>query len=153
MTYAIQAAEALAGEGIDVEVIDLRTIRPMDLDTVIASVQKTNRLVTVEEGFPQSSVGDHIASQVMQCWHLIGSMPPRRYHLRQGRADALCGQSGKTGAAECRRSGRCGESRILQGVREFRHANQYYHAALSPTMEEGNLAKWLVKEGDSVAPR
>ncbi|MEX0344084.1 MAG: pyruvate dehydrogenase complex E1 component subunit beta [Rhizobiaceae bacterium] len=66
MTYAVQAAEALAGEGIDVEVIDLRTIRPMDLDTVIASVQKTNRLVTVEEGFPQSSVGDHIASQVMQ---------------------------------------------------------------------------------------
>ena len=66
MTYAIQAAEALAGEGIDAEVIDLRTIRPMDLDTVIASVQKTNRLVTVEEGFPQSSVGDHIASQVMQ---------------------------------------------------------------------------------------
>ena len=66
MTYAIQAADALAGEGIDVEVIDLRTIRPMDLDTVIASVRKTNRLVTVEEGFPQSSVGDHIASRVMQ---------------------------------------------------------------------------------------
>lgn len=66
MTYAIKAAEELAGIGIDAEVIDLRTIRPMDLDTVIASVQKTNRLVTVEEGFPQSSVGDHIASQVMQ---------------------------------------------------------------------------------------
>ncbi|MDP2731851.1 MAG: transketolase C-terminal domain-containing protein, partial [Hoeflea sp.] len=66
MTYAVKAADALAGEGIDVEVIDLRTIRPMDLDTVIASVKKTNRLVTVEEGFPQSSVGDHIASQVMQ---------------------------------------------------------------------------------------
>ncbi|MCR4268819.1 pyruvate dehydrogenase complex E1 component subunit beta [Nitratireductor sp. ZSWI3] len=66
MTYAVKAAEELAGEGIDVEVIDLRTIRPMDLDTVIASVKKTNRLVTVEEGFPQSSVGEHIASQVMQ---------------------------------------------------------------------------------------
>ena len=66
MTYAVKAAEELAGEGIDVEVIDLRSIRPMDLDTVIASVKKTNRLVTVEEGFPQSSVGDHIASQVMQ---------------------------------------------------------------------------------------
>jgi pyruvate dehydrogenase E1 component beta subunit len=66
MTYAVKAAEALAGEGIDVEVIDLRTLRPMDLDTVIESVKKTNRLVTVEEGFPQSSVGDHIASQVMQ---------------------------------------------------------------------------------------
>ncbi|UUP19440.1 pyruvate dehydrogenase complex E1 component subunit beta [Nitratireductor thuwali] len=66
MTYAVKAAEELAGEGIDVEIIDLRTIRPMDLDTVIESVKKTNRLVTVEEGFPQSSVGDHIASQVMQ---------------------------------------------------------------------------------------
>ena len=52
--------------GLDVEIIDLRTIRPLDFDTVIASVKKTNRLVVVEEGFPQSSVGDHIASQVMQ---------------------------------------------------------------------------------------
>jgi pyruvate dehydrogenase E1 component beta subunit len=66
MTYAVKAADKLAEEGIDVEIVDLRTIRPMDLDTVIASVKKTNRLVTVEEGFPQSSVGDHIASQVMQ---------------------------------------------------------------------------------------
>lgn len=66
MTYAIKAAEELADMGIDVEIVDLRTIRPMDLDTVITSVKKTNRLVTVEEGFPQSSVGDHIASQVMQ---------------------------------------------------------------------------------------
>jgi pyruvate dehydrogenase E1 component beta subunit len=66
MTYAIKAEEKLREIGIDVEIIDLRTIRPMDLDTVIESVKKTNRLVTVEEGFPQSSVGDHIASQVMQ---------------------------------------------------------------------------------------
>ncbi len=66
MTYSVAAAEQLAGEGIDVEVIDLRSLRPLDLDTVIASVQKTGRLVTVEEGFPQSSVGDHLASQVMQ---------------------------------------------------------------------------------------
>ncbi|HET7412783.1 MAG TPA: pyruvate dehydrogenase complex E1 component subunit beta [Pararhizobium sp.] len=66
MTYAIKAEEKLREMGIDVEIIDLRTIRPMDLDTVIGSVKKTNRLVTVEEGFPQSSVGDHIASQIMQ---------------------------------------------------------------------------------------
>jgi pyruvate dehydrogenase E1 component beta subunit len=66
MTYAVKAADRLAEEGIDVEIVDLRTIRPMDLETVIESVKKTNRLVTVEEGFPQSSVGDHIASQVMQ---------------------------------------------------------------------------------------
>ncbi len=66
MTYATAAADQLAGEGIDCEVIDLRTIRPLDFDTVIASVKKTNRLVTVEEGFPQSSVGDFIAGQVVQ---------------------------------------------------------------------------------------
>ena len=66
MTYAAKAAEALAGEGIECEVIDLRTIRPMDVETVIASVQKTGRCVTVEEGWPQSSVSSEIAAQVME---------------------------------------------------------------------------------------
>jgi pyruvate dehydrogenase E1 component beta subunit len=66
MTYAVKAEAELAKLGIDVEIIDLRTIRPMDLDTVIASVKKTNRLVVVEEGYPQSSVGDFIANQVSQ---------------------------------------------------------------------------------------
>ncbi|MCK5931792.1 MAG: pyruvate dehydrogenase complex E1 component subunit beta, partial [Fulvimarina manganoxydans] len=65
MTYAVKAAEELAGQGIDAEVIDLRTIRPMDMQTVLRSVKKTNRCVTVEEGFPQSSVGAHIASEIM----------------------------------------------------------------------------------------
>ncbi|HLP67971.1 MAG TPA: pyruvate dehydrogenase complex E1 component subunit beta [Rhizobium sp.] len=66
MTYAVKAAEELAKEGIDVELIDLRTIRPMDIPTVIESVKKTGRLVTVEEGYPQSSVGTEIATRVMQ---------------------------------------------------------------------------------------
>jgi pyruvate dehydrogenase E1 component beta subunit len=66
MTYALEAAEKLAADGISAEVIDLRTIRPMDTDAIIASVMKTNRLVTVEEGFPQSSVGNYITSVVMQ---------------------------------------------------------------------------------------
>jgi pyruvate dehydrogenase E1 component beta subunit len=66
MTYALQAAEALAGEGVDCEVVDLRTIRPMDIDTVIASVKKTGRCVTVEEGWPQSGVGAEIVSQLME---------------------------------------------------------------------------------------
>ena len=66
MTYAIQAADKLAEMGIDCEIIDLRTLRPMDLPTVIESVKKTGRLVTVEEGFPQSSVGTEIATRVMQ---------------------------------------------------------------------------------------
>ena len=66
MTYALEAAERLAKDGIRAEVINLRTIRPMDTDTILASVRKTNRLVTVEEGFPQSSVGNYITSVVME---------------------------------------------------------------------------------------
>ncbi|MBZ9937871.1 pyruvate dehydrogenase complex E1 component subunit beta [Mesorhizobium sp. BR1-1-16] len=66
MSYAIKAAEQLAAEGIDAELIDLRTLRPMDIDTVIASVKKTGRCVTVEEGWPQNSVGSEIASQLME---------------------------------------------------------------------------------------
>lgn len=66
MTYATKAVAELESQGIDVELIDLRTIRPMDLPTVIDSVKKTGRLVTVEEGYPQSSVGTEIATRVMQ---------------------------------------------------------------------------------------
>jgi pyruvate dehydrogenase E1 component beta subunit len=61
MTYALEAAEALAEDGIEAEVIDLRSLRPMDTDTVIASVMKTNRCVTVEEGWPVGSIGNHIS--------------------------------------------------------------------------------------------
>jgi pyruvate dehydrogenase E1 component beta subunit len=66
MTYAVKAVAELEKAGIDVELIDLRTIRPMDLPTVIESVKKTGRLVTIEEGFPQSSVGDFIANSVQR---------------------------------------------------------------------------------------
>ena len=66
MTYALEAADKLAEEGISAEVIDLRTIRPMDTGSIIKSVMKTNRLVTVEEGWPQGSVGSYISSVVMQ---------------------------------------------------------------------------------------
>jgi pyruvate dehydrogenase E1 component beta subunit len=66
MQYALGAAEALASEGIDAEVIDLRTIRPMDIETVIASVQKTNRCVAVEEGWPQSGVTAEIGMKIME---------------------------------------------------------------------------------------
>jgi pyruvate dehydrogenase E1 component beta subunit len=66
MTYALQAAEKLAEDGIDAEVINLRTLRPMDTETILASVRKTNRCVTVEEGWPQGSVGGYISSVIMQ---------------------------------------------------------------------------------------
>jgi pyruvate dehydrogenase E1 component beta subunit len=66
MTYALQAAEELEKGGIAAEVIDLRSLRPMDTDTVIASVRKTNRCVTVEEGFPVGSIGNHISAVLME---------------------------------------------------------------------------------------
>ncbi|MFO7307841.1 MAG: pyruvate dehydrogenase complex E1 component subunit beta [Pseudomonadota bacterium] len=66
MTYALKAAEELAKEGIEAEVIDLRTLRPMDTDTIVESVKKTGRCVTVEEGWQQSGVGAEIAARVME---------------------------------------------------------------------------------------
>ncbi|MCK0121631.1 pyruvate dehydrogenase complex E1 component subunit beta [Loktanella sp. F6476L] len=66
MTYALEAAEKLAAEGINAEVINLRTLRPMDTETILASVRKTNRCVTVEEGWPQGSVGGYISGVIMQ---------------------------------------------------------------------------------------
>ncbi|MCZ8374409.1 MAG: pyruvate dehydrogenase complex E1 component subunit beta [Beijerinckiaceae bacterium] len=66
MTYAMKAAEALASEGIEAEVIDLRTIRPMDVATVVRSIQKTNRCVAIEEGWPQSGVTAEIGMKIME---------------------------------------------------------------------------------------
>jgi pyruvate dehydrogenase E1 component beta subunit len=65
MTYALQASDELEKEGISAEVVDLRSIRPMDVDTVISSVAKTNRCITVEEGFPVCSIGSYISSVLM----------------------------------------------------------------------------------------
>jgi pyruvate dehydrogenase E1 component beta subunit len=65
MTYALEAAEKLAADGISAEVIDLRTLRPIDYDTVLASVMKTNRCVTVEEGWPVGAIGNHIGATIM----------------------------------------------------------------------------------------
>ncbi len=65
MTYALEAAERLAADGINAEVIDLRTLRPIDYDTVLASVMKTNRCVTVEEGWPVGAIGNHLSATIM----------------------------------------------------------------------------------------
>ncbi|MEP1930431.1 MAG: pyruvate dehydrogenase complex E1 component subunit beta [Roseibium sp.] len=66
MTYALQAADELAAMGISAEVINLRTIRPLDIDTILASVRKTGRIVTIEEAFPMCSVSSEIAYQVQE---------------------------------------------------------------------------------------
>jgi pyruvate dehydrogenase E1 component beta subunit len=66
MSLALDAADKLAKEGISAEVIDLRTLRPLDTATVIQSVMKTNRCVTVEEGWPVCSIGNHISAVLME---------------------------------------------------------------------------------------
>jgi pyruvate dehydrogenase E1 component beta subunit len=66
MSYALKAADELAKEGIEVDLIDLRTLRPLDTDTVVASVMKTGCAVTVEEGWQQSGVGAEIAARIME---------------------------------------------------------------------------------------
>jgi pyruvate dehydrogenase E1 component beta subunit len=77
---ALKAAEQLAGEGVDAEVIDLRTLRPLDTETIVASVKKTNRLVTVEEGWGQSGVGAEVCARVMSEAFDHLDAPPTRVH-------------------------------------------------------------------------
>ncbi len=64
--HALAAAETLAKEGIEIEIVDLRTIRPLDIDTIVASVAKTNHLVSVEEGWPVAGIGSEIAAIAME---------------------------------------------------------------------------------------
>jgi pyruvate dehydrogenase E1 component beta subunit len=78
--HALKAAEQLAEQGIDAEVIDLRTLRPLDTATIIESVKKTNRLVTVEEGWGQSGVGAEVAARVMAEAFDYLDAPPTRVH-------------------------------------------------------------------------
>ncbi len=66
MSYALKAADELAKEGIEAEIVDLRTLRPLDTDTIVASVKKTGRAVTVEEGWQQNGVGAEVAARIME---------------------------------------------------------------------------------------
>ena len=78
MVYALEAAEQLAKDGIEAEVIDLRSLRPLDLETIIESVKKTNRLVTVEEAWPVCSVGSEICAQVaIQAFDYLDAPPAK----------------------------------------------------------------------------
>ena len=77
---ALKAAETLAAQGIEAEVINLRTLRPLDRDTIIESVKKTSRLVTVEEGWPYAGIGAEVAMQVIEtCFDWLDA-PPVRVH-------------------------------------------------------------------------
>jgi pyruvate dehydrogenase E1 component beta subunit len=77
---ALKAAEALAGQGIDAEVINLRSLRPIDTETIVASVKKTNRLVTIEEGWPFAGIGAEVAMQVIEGAFDWLDAPPVRVH-------------------------------------------------------------------------
>ena len=76
--FSLEAAEVLSAEGISAEVVDLRTIRPMDIETVLASVKKTNRVVTVEEGWGPCGVGAEIGWQITQHAFDYLDAPPTR---------------------------------------------------------------------------
>jgi pyruvate dehydrogenase E1 component beta subunit len=78
--FCLEAAEKLAAEGIEAEVIDLRTIRPMDIETVVESVKKTNRLVTVEEGWGPMGIGAEVAARVVELAFDYLDAPPARVH-------------------------------------------------------------------------
>ena len=77
---ALKAAETLAAEGIEAEVINLRSLRPLDTDTVVESVRKTNRLVTVEEGWPYAGIGAEVAMRVIEHAFDWLDAPPVRVH-------------------------------------------------------------------------
>ena len=77
---ALKAAETLAAQGIEAEVINLRSLRPLDTDTVVASVRKTNRLVTVEEGWPYAGIGAEVAMRVIEHAFDWLDAPPVRVH-------------------------------------------------------------------------
>ena len=77
---AMKAAEALAEQGISAEVINLRSLRPLDIETVVRSVKKTNRIVTVEEGWPFAGIGAEVNMQIIeQCFDWLDA-PPARVH-------------------------------------------------------------------------
>ena len=114
MVYALDAAEKLSEEGIEAEVIDLRSLRPLDMETIIESVKKTNRLVTVEEAWPVCSVGSEICAQVaIQAFDYLDAPPakvsgadvPMPYAANLERL-----------ALHRRARGRGGEGRMLYGL-------------------------------------
>jgi pyruvate dehydrogenase E1 component beta subunit len=80
VSTAMKAAEILAEQGISAEVINLRSLRPLDIDTIVTSVKKTNRVVTIEEGWPFAGIGAEIAMQIVEnCFDYLDA-PPVRVH-------------------------------------------------------------------------
>lgn len=74
---ALAAADVLEAQGVSVEVINLRSIRPLDMESVITSVAKTHHLVTVEQGWPQFGVGSEICARIMESGFIVDTTTPR----------------------------------------------------------------------------
>ncbi len=132
--------------GIDAEIIDLRTLRPLDTDTVIASVKKTNRIVTVEQSWPICSIGSEIAARVALDAFDYLDAPPTRVNGKDVPMPY---------AANLEKLALPTVDDVIAAVKSVTYeidpvATNILMPALSPTMEEGKLAKWLVKEGDTV---
>ena len=143
---ALKAAEALAEQGIEAEVINLRSLRPLDTETIVDSVKKTNRIVTVEEGWPFAGIGAEIAMQVIEHAFDWLDAPPVRVHgvdvplpyaANLEKARAAAARLGRRRGEEDRLSGGAGNM-----------ATNILMPALAPTMTEGTLARWLKKEGE-----
>ena len=114
---ALDAANTLAGEGIEAEVIDLRTLRPLDKQAVLTSLAKTNRMVVVEEGWPTCSIASEIIAICMEEGFDDLDAPVHARDQRR-RAAALCRQSREAGADQGGGRGRGGEEGHLQGLIE-----------------------------------
>ena len=115
MTYALKAAEELAKKHIYAEVIDLRTIRPMDIETVMASVMKTGRCVTVEEGWPQSGVGAR--DRGARSWNAPSTISTRRCSASRART-SRCHTPPTSRSSRCRMSAMSSRRRAPSAIAE-----------------------------------
>ncbi len=142
----LQAAETLAGEGIEAEVIDLRTLRPLDMTTILASVAKTHRAVIVDEGWRSGS----LSAEIMRAHRGAGVLRPRRAggaRLQRRSADSLPQAPGRRGAAAAAGDRRRRARTSWVAVAEFRMPS------LGADMEAGTLVEWLKQPGDAVQAR
>ncbi len=147
---ALEAAEKLAAEGIDAEVINLRSLRPLDVETITTSVIKTNRIVSIEEGWPFAGIGSEIAALMMEhafdhldapVVRVTGADVPMPYAANLEQL-ALPHAEQIVAAAKVRLLS------LNEGADPM--PTHVLMPALSPTMTEGKLAKWLKNEGDEV---
>ncbi len=146
---AERAARTLAEEhGVEAEVIDPRTLRPLDLDTILASVRKTNRCVIVEEGWPHGGVGANLAAL----------SPNRHSTTSTHRSSASAAQTCRCPTPSRWRTSRTRTRRRSCTRRSPRPARprcalmaEIVMPRLSDTMEEGTILRWLKRDGEHVA--